>query len=110
MIRIHVGAPAKTGLFPYRIDGHWGPGGAPLIGIADNPVAEACRVLQALGVELGTRISVEAPHTRLSGLLGNFLKKVANVLPPPQKALPAPRRARRRVLQVRGAGIPGDGI
>jgi hypothetical protein len=134
MIRILVSAPAPTGFFPYRIDGHWGPGGAPLIGIAEDPIAEACRVLQALGVDLGTRIKIDAPHTRLgpihaSGLLGNFLKKVVAVLPPPPKALPplaqriadaagfleeplkalpAPRRARRKALVVRGSGVPGD--
>lgn len=117
MIRVVVYDNEQNGLWPYRVDGHWGPGGAPLIGIAEDPIAEACRVLQALGVELGTRIRIEAPRTRLgpisaSGLLGNFLKKTVGVLPLPQKALPAPRkrvaRAAGKRIIVKGSGIPGD--
>lgn len=114
MITIYVGAPAKSGFYPYRIDGHWGPDGAPLIGIAEDPVAEASRVLEALGVNLGTRIRIEAPKTRLgaihaTGLLENFLRKTVNVLPTTQpKALPPPRRRPRKGLRPMGSGIPGD--
>jgi hypothetical protein len=130
MIRIIVGAPAASGFIPYRIDGHWGPDGAPLIGIAENPVAEACRVLAALGVDLGTRVRVEASQTRLgpihaTGLL-RHLGDVKMLPQPPKalttslktwslrfgaapKALPPPRRARRKALVARGSGVPGDG-
>jgi hypothetical protein len=106
MIRIVVSAPAKTGFFPYRIDGHWGPGGAPLIGIAENPVAEACRVLQALGVSGWDFIQIRMGQDVFMTTLN---QGIARLPPPPRKALPAPRRARRKALVARGSGIPGDG-
>jgi hypothetical protein len=105
MIRILVGAPANTGLFPYKIDGHWGPGGAPLVGIAEDPVGEACRVLEALGVDPRTRVEVIEPWGGLRTVLGALMK----TLPAPQKALPPPRRARRKALIAKSSGIPGDG-
>jgi hypothetical protein len=104
MIRIVVGAPAKTGFFPYRIDGHWGPDGCPLIGIAEDPVAEACRVLEALGVPYGTRIAIDHGGGHISHHRVRSLSA-----PGAPKALPAPRRPRKRVMQVRGSGVPGDG-
>jgi hypothetical protein len=103
MIRILVSPPAKTGLFPYRIDGHWGPGGAPLIGITDNPVLEASRILHALGVEYGTPV-VFLFHNK-----SPLRTTIRRMLAPPQKALPPPRRARRKALVARGSGVPGDG-
>jgi hypothetical protein len=112
MIRILVSAPAPTGFFPYKIEGHWGPGGAPLIGIAEDPIAEACRVLQALGVDPDTRVKVEAPQTRLGPIRASWLLRHlgdVKMLPRPQKALPALRRARRKALVARGSGVPGDG-
>jgi hypothetical protein len=106
MIRVVVYGPAKTGFFPYRIDGHWGPEGAPLLGIAEDPLAEACRVLAALDVPPGTWVKLVPwkgnPITTMVGHLGQ------TALPPPQKALPAPRRGRRRVAVPTGCGIPGD--
>lgn len=113
MIRIIVSAPAKTGFYPYRIDGHWGRDGAPLIGIAEDPIAEATRVLEALGLDLKTRIRIEAPHTRIgpvyaTGTLGNFIKKVVSLLPPIRKGLPPPRRRPRKRPVITGSGVPGD--
>ena len=106
MIRIIVGDKTATGLFPYKIDGHWGPQGAPLVGICENPILEASRVLAALGVSIYS--SVE-----LLGAIGKFRTTIEDGLrlglPSPLKALPKPRRGRRGVLQVKGSGVPGDG-
>jgi hypothetical protein len=119
MIRVVVYGPAKTGFFPYRIDGHWGPEGAPLLGIAEDPLAEACRVLAALNVPPGTWVKLVPyrgnPITTMVGHLGQKalprpLLPVGMVpLADPPKAPPRPRRARRRVSAIpTGSGIPGD--
>lgn len=108
MIKVVVYDKPKRGLYPYRIDGHWGPGGAPLIGITHDPLLEAARVLEALGVHPLTEIE-------LVGKIGHMRTTIEGVLQlplplPPLKALPAPkRRAARKRFQVSGSGIPGDG-
>ena len=104
MIKVVVHPKPKNGLFAYRVDGHWGPGGAPLIGLSDNPLLEAARVLHALGVDLGQPIELLEP----SGTLRTTIEAVLQ-LPLPLKALAAPkRRAARKSVRVTGSGIPGD--
>ena len=107
MIRVVV-YQERNGLWAYRVDGHWGPGGAPLIGLAENPLLEACRVLDRLGVR--PDMPVDLFHGRRR-LVSTTIERGGKLLAQAKALLPGPkgRRARRRVLQVRGSGIPGDG-
>jgi hypothetical protein len=105
-IRIVVYGNHKNGLYPYRVDGHWGPGGAPLIGIAEDPLNEAARVLEALGVAGSTPIGYYKGGRHL---LTTTIAKERRLSWREQKALPAPRRRPRKHLLVKGSGIPGDG-
>lgn len=110
MIRIIVYGQPFNGLYSYRIDGHWGPEGAPLIGLSEDPFREACRVLKAMGVHDNTVIAYKRRQTTLGEAYraadGWLINAPVKALPPPRQTR---REARRRVLQVRGSGVPGDG-
>lgn len=109
MIRVVVYGHPVNGLWPYRVDGHWGPDGAPLVGVSFTPLMEACRVLTALGVTADTPIRLFVPHRRAQDTTVGQGADLPYRLPPPAKALPAPRRRPRKRLTVTGSGVPGDG-